>query len=252
MDHPYSQTSRALGTSSSALELPEGFVFLELPIRVDLRYLSHLNFIGHPLPGYGAQCAILTQHAASALTKAQKNFHKDGYDILIYDAYRPQETVDFFTMWANDPTDQKQKEWFYPRVDKSKVFELGYIARKSGHSRGSTVDLTLIPMGSNTLPTPIVGQRPYGENGLELTFLDDGTVDMGSHFDLFDEISHTESPLIDERARAMRRYLKQGMEDVGFKNYSKEWWHFTLVHEPFPETYFSFPIRTAASVGPHF
>ncbi len=241
-------SSEARGTISSIYKsqsLPEGFVYLDQidpSIQVDLRYAGTNNFVGRSLPGYKKHRLITTKEAAIALKKAQELFRKDGYELLIYDAYRPQETVDYFISWAKDQKDQNQKEHFYPRVNKADVFELGYIASRSGHSRGSTVDLTLIPLGKKVLSKPIVEKRVYGKEGLELTFLNDETVDMGSHFDLFDELSHTDNPLIFENAKKMRQYLKQGMEAAGFSNYEKEWWHFTLKNEPFPDTYFLFPI----------
>jgi D-alanyl-D-alanine dipeptidase len=193
------------------------------------------------MTGYKSSRLVLTKEAANALAAAQAYFRKNGYSIVIYDAYRPQATVDSLKEWSQNPNDQKMKAWFYPRVDKEKVFELGYVAEKSGHSRGSTVDLSLI-----YLETPLQEINPSPrklEDGYEILFLDDGTVDMGSSFDLFDKASHYNNDLIGEIQHKRRTYLKENMESYGFVPYAEEWWHFTLKNEPFPDTYFDFPIE---------
>jgi zinc D-Ala-D-Ala dipeptidase len=229
-------------------ERSKGFVYLheiDPTILVSLRYKSNENFLGKPVEGYKAAVVIMTKQAAQALKKVQKEVKKDGYSLVVYDAYRPQQAVDSFVKWSQDLQDQSKKSYYYPRVDKNKVFDLGYIAKKSGHSRGSTVDLTLIKNGKN-LSSIQVKKRTLLD-GYTIELLDDGTVDMGSSFDLFDTASHSENDLIDKKYKKRRNYLKTVMEKQGFKNYPKEWWHFNLQNEPFTgdqaSSYFNFCVE---------
>jgi D-alanyl-D-alanine dipeptidase len=227
--------------ANSAFALPEGFVDVQTidpSIIVDLRYIGNDNFIGRPIPGYKENRAILTFAAAQALKKAQEMAKKDGYSLVIYDAYRPQRASGAFKVWSRDPSDTKMQAWFYPRIDKEMLFELDYIAEFSSHNRGSTVDITLIPLTQK--PHAIQPTRRTLLDGYEFWFLDDGTVDMGSSFDLFDSASHYENDLITQPHKQQRAYLRAIMEQAGFEHYPEEWWHFTLKNEPFPETYFDF------------
>ncbi len=214
-------------------------------IETSLRYFSNENFVGKPVDGYKKSTVVLTKEAANALKKVQEELKKNGYCLVIYDAYRPQQAVNNFIQWSQDQTDQVKKDEYYPRVDKAKVFELGYVAKRSGHSRGSTIDLTIIKEGQKV--HSIEKQDRTLKDGFTITFLDDGTVDMGSSFDLFDTASHTENELIDAKAKENRAYLKSVMEKHGFRNYDQEWWHFTLVNEPYPanqdSSYFDFAIE---------
>lgn len=226
----------------------KGFVYLgevDPTIIVSLRYCSDENFVGSKVNGYKKPVVILTNQAAQALKNVQSEVKKDGYSLVIYDAYRPQEAVNHFMEWSEDINDQSKKEAYYPRVDKDKVFNLGYVARKSGHSRGSTVDLTIIKDGQEVCDIKTKDRKLL--DGYTIKFLDDGTIDMGSSFDLFDTASHFENNLIKEKFKKLRTYLKTVMEKHGFKNYSNEWWHFTLKDEPFPasedSSYFNFPIE---------
>ena len=226
----------------------KGFVYvheIDPTIRVSLRYNTSENFTGKPVGGYHAPVIIVTRSAAEALKKVQADVKKDGYDLVVYDAYRPQQAVNRFMAWSKDVADQTKKKKYYPRVDKARIFELGYVAERSGHSRGSTVDLTLIKSGD--LLHSIVEKKRTLSDGFVITLLDDGTVDMGSSFDLFDIASHYENNLIGERFKSPRAYLKRVMEKHGFKNYANEWWHFTLKNEPFPadrdDNYFDFEIE---------
>jgi len=147
--------------------------------------------------------------------------------------------------WSEDGEDKISEEHYYPHVEKDKVFDLGYVAKRSGHSRGSTVDLTIIKDGESV--HEIQTEERQLSDGKAITFLNDGTVDMGTSFDLFDEASHTHNNLIEAKFQERRDYLKNVMEKYGFKNYDCEWWHFTLKNEPFPadkdESYFDFPIE---------
>ncbi len=235
------------------MNLPKGFTYLtadELKdhnIIVDLRYLRNLNFVGEKITGYEANKVIMTDEAKEALFNASEKFNKEGYDLVIYDAYRPQKAVNHFKRWSDskDLIVDKMKNEFFPYIDHDKAFELGYIAEKSGHSRGSTIDLTIIEHG-RTLKEVKYQERILSDERVFI-FLDDGTVDMGSHFDLFDEASHSQSTLVFEEASKNRNFFIETMESVGFKNYPSEWWHFTLENEPFLanalESYFDFDIK---------
>ena len=185
---------------------------------LEIRYYSTFNFIGDRVDGYDEPIALLTSQAASALKLASDEFIKLGYRLKIYDAYRPQMAVDHFVRWAKDVDDQRMKHVFYPGIPKDKLFELGFIAEHSGHSRGSTVDLTLFDMSRGC------------------------DVDMGGYFDFFGDISHYEHPDLSEPQRKNRALLRDVMVGAGFSPYEYEWWHFTLAHEPYPDTYFGFPV----------
>ena len=183
----------------------------------DIRYAGSHNFMGRPADGYRAARAVLTLPAALALKKAAAEFAKKGLRLLIYDAYRPQRAVDDFVRWAQDENDTVGKAEFYPTLEKRELFPRGYIARRSGHSRGSTVDLTL----TDAKGTPL---------------------DMGGEFDWFSPISAHEYAYLTVEQKENRRLLKDGLEDAGFEAYSEEWWHYRLKDEPYPETYFDFEI----------
>jgi D-alanyl-D-alanine dipeptidase len=225
--------------------MPKGFVHLshiDPTIQISLRYAGEDNFLGRPVNGYTAiEDMIMTIETAHALKRVQEELLSNGYSLLIYDAYRPQMAVDNFMAWSKDVDDQKMKEHFYPYIDKRDVFMLGYVAEKSGHSRGSTVDLTLIPSDLKA-KKPVYLKRKLPDGKL-IPFIDDGSIDMGASFDLFDEVSHTNSTNITVIAQRNRTYLKEIMERHGFKNYEYGWWHFTLENEPFPSTYFNFPVK---------
>lgn len=187
-------------------------------ILVEMRYYSDYNFVGSRIDGYEEPVAILTQKAASALRKVSDDLRAQGFQLKIYDAYRPQRAVKHFLQWSKEPSDTMMKSVFYPGIHKSTIFSRGFVARKSGHSRGSTVDLTLV----------------YAATGEE--------VDMGGPFDFFGERSHTFSEQITEQQRQNRLLLRNAMLRRGFRPVQGEWWHFTLRNEPFPDTYFDFPV----------
>jgi len=202
--------------------LPDGFVYLDEIIpstQYEVRYYSDYNFVGTRIDGYLGPYAIATAEMAEALLAVSEEMAAEGYQLIIYDTYRPKKAVDQFIRWSQDGEDTAMKESFYPNVDKDKLFQLGYLAKRSGHSRGSTVDLTLA----------------YWETGEE--------VDMGSPYDMLDEISHFSSSKISKEQAANRKLLKTVMVKHGFKAYSKEWWHFTLNNEPYPDTYFDFDVE---------
>lgn len=237
-------TCRALSEEARA----KGFTYLhevDPTIQVSLRYHGNENFVGTRVDGYKESVVIMTKPAAEALKDVQQEVKKDGYSLVVYDAYRPQTAVDHFMRWSEDAKDQSKKSHYYPRVNKADVFALGYVAKRSGHSRGSTVDLTLIKEDQKL--HDVVEKDRVLLDGYAIKILDDGTEDMGSSFDLFDTASHYENNLIPDEFKKKRTYLKNVMEQHGFKNYAEEWWHFTLKNEPFPAdkdgSYFNFPVE---------
>ncbi len=203
-------------------QLPDEFINLQKvdsTLQVELRYASSNNFMGRKVKGYTFQKAYGTKGLANALLKVQNKLAQQGLGLKIYDAYRPQRAVDNFVAWAEQTEDTLQKEKYYPKIAKKNLFQEGYIARKSGHSRGSTVDLTLIY---------IEGPQKNKE------------LDMGGSWDYFGERSHYAYTHISDAQKANRKRLRTLMIASGFKPYEKEWWHFTLANEPFPNTYFDF------------
>lgn len=206
----------------NAWALPEGFLYAEevIPsIQQELRYFGNNNFVGRPIHGYRANRIILTKSAASALKAVQEELGIFGLGLLVFDAYRPQQAVNDFVNWAKDLEDIKGKSEYYPNVNKSDLFKEGYIAERSGHTRGSTVDLTLVSL--------IEGQP----------------LDMGSNFDFFGPQSWPSYPDLLPQQRANRLLLRTIMTKYGFKPLEQEWWHFTLENEPYPDTYFDFQIK---------
>lgn len=212
---------------------PENFVYLKdiaPSILQDVRYATHQNFVGSPLLGYNAKTIILTKPAADKLLIIQQELEKFNLSLKVYDAYRPHQTVEAFLAWSQDIHDCSQKNLYYPNVDKQNLFSSGYLSKRSAHSRGSTVDLTITSLDTNQ-------HSPSGFYGFY-----DGSLNMGTGFDYMDEFSHTLNPHINGEARANRLLLLTLMETQGFQNYSKEWWHFTLKDEPYKDTFFDFPI----------
>ena len=206
-----------------------GFVLLTDVIPdalLEIRYYSTFNFVGKRIDAYEAPVAYLTIEAAQALKKASDDLRKQGYAIEIFDAYRPQTAVDHFKRWARDLEDVAMKPYFYPDVDKTDLFRLGYIAEKSGHSRGAAVDLTIVDM----------------RTGMEL--------DMGGSYDFFGELSHSyHTEGLTEQQIQNRAILRKAMTDNGFSYLPEEWWHFRLEDEPYPDTYFDFPVTAPPPGG---
>lgn len=198
---------------------------------LEIRYYSTYNFIGDRIPGYEEPVALLTRQAADSLKVVSDDLLQQGYRLKIFDAYRPQCAVDYFMKWAKDTSDVRMKEYFYPELFKSVLIPQGYIARKSGHTRGSTIDLTLFDMKTER------------------------EVDMGCTFDYFGMASHPDvlpdqeigsyKPITEEQY-LNRMILRNAMLRHGFKPYECEWWHFTLENEPFSDTYFNFPVSTSS------
>ena len=225
--------------------IPEGFVEIRdvIPdIILDLRYAANHNFVGVKVEGYNAEKCYITKAAADSLAKVQTELSKFSLSLKIYDAYRPQRAVNHFVRWAKNLSDTLTKKEFYPTVDKSRLFIDGYIAEKSGHSRGSTVDLTIVPLPLKFQPEYEINNQCECYKSADQRFKDN-SIDMGTGFDCFNLLSHTENPQITTQQRVNRLLLKSLMEKYGFRNLAEEWWHFTLKKEPFPTTYFDFEIK---------
>ena len=212
----------------------------------EIRYTTSHNFVGERIDDYRAPLCLLTRPAAEALSRAQDVLRPQGLTLKVYDCYRPQGAVDHFVRWAEDLDDEQMKSEFYPRVEKSRLFEDGYIAAKSGHSRASTVDLTIQPLDARPGPTPH-SPRPGGSCfGPVAERVPDASLDMGTAFDCFDVLSHTANPAVTGEARANRDLLVGVLGDEGFVNLPEEWWHFTHKPELFPTTFFDFPVSRAS------
>ena len=202
--------------------LKKGFSYLlevDESIQQELRYFSSNNFIGKKIDGYKKNTVIISNAAAKALKKVQAELIQMGLSLKVYDAYRPQQSVDHFVRWAKKLNDTLMKQSFYPTVRKSDLFKLGFIASKSGHTRGSSVDLSIVEIKTNK------------------------EIDMGSSYDFFGATSYSLYKKLSSRQEKNRMFLRNIMIKNGFNPYDKEWWHYTLVDEPFPNTYFNFDIE---------
>jgi len=207
--------------------MKDGFVFLDelVPgIRWDAKYATWDNFTGKPVDGYLANRIVGTRALCAALGRAQETADARGFGLLLWDGYRPQRAVDAFVRWSRQPEDGRTKQRHYPNIDRADMFAQGYVATESGHSRGSTVDLTLYDKATGELAP------------------------MGGDHDLMDPVSHHGARGIGPVEAENRRLLCSLMEECGFLRYDREWWHYTLKDEPYPDTYFDFPITVAADV----
>ncbi len=208
--------------SMTTLALPPKFVYLtQIDSRIiqDVRYYTSNNFVGHPIAGYKKPIIILTKPTALALRRVENQLNRRGLGLKVYDAYRPQMAVDDFIKFSADTADQKTKADYYPNVNKADFFKLGYVASRSSHTRGSTVDLTIIDLNTKK------------------------SLDMGTHFDFMDVLSHPLNHAVTDVQFKNRMLLRKLMLKNGFQPLSTEWWHFTLKKEPYPNTYFNFPIE---------
>jgi len=187
-------------------------------IRWDAKYATWDNFTGRPVVGYTANRIVGTRALCAALERAREEAASRGFGLLLWDGYRPQSAVECFVRWSRQPEDGRTKARHYPRIDRPAMFDLGYVAARSGHSRGGTVDLTLYSLGSGELEP------------------------MGGDHDLMDPVSHHGAHGISWAEARNRQHLRDVMEISGFDSYDREWWHYTLKHEPYPNTYFDFPI----------
>ncbi|MER7077630.1 D-alanyl-D-alanine dipeptidase [Saccharopolyspora kobensis] len=228
-------------------QAPAGFVRLrdvDPSIIEEIRYATSHNFTGDPVPGYDEPMCVVTRPLAEALHAAQQRLAPQGYTLKVYDCYRPRRADTRFVEWAEDVDDQRMKAEFYPGLDKSRLFADGYIAERSGHSRGSSVDLTLVRLPANP-QRPYVPGEPLTSCSAEQRF-PDNSIDMATGYDCFDSLSHTDDPRVTGEARANRDLLRDVLTSVGLQNYRYEWWHFNLPREPFPDQYFDFPVNSAA------
>lgn len=211
-------------------------------VALDIRYITAHNFLGRPVEGYEAPKCLLTRRAAQALALVQNELRPHGLTLKIYDCYRPQRAVDDFVAWARDVNDTTARREFYPTLDKAVLFPQGYIAERSGHSRGSTVDLAIAPL-------PLPDQPAWDPQHQVECFkpaaqrYQDNSLDFGTGFDCFHELSHSLNPAVEPTQRAHRALLRTLMDRYGFNGLSEEWWHYTLRNEPYPSTYFDFPVR---------
>ncbi|MDR7276989.1 D-Ala-D-Ala dipeptidase VanX [Catenuloplanes atrovinosus] len=187
-------------------------------IRWDAKYATWDNFTGKPVDGYEVNRIVGTKALCAALARAQEKAESRGFGLLLWDGYRPQRAVDCFLRWSEQPEDGRRKPRHYPNIDRPQMFEQGYVAAKSGHSRGSTVDLTIYDLATNEV------------------------VWMGGDYDLMDPVSHHGAEGITPDETKNREHLCSIMEESGFVRYDCEWWHYTLRDEPYPDTYFDFPI----------
>jgi D-alanyl-D-alanine dipeptidase len=205
---------------AQAQERPASFVDAATVVPglvVEMRYVDDNNFVGRPIDGYEKPVCLLTRQAAQALADVARDLAPRGLTLKVFDCYRPKRAVAHFLRWAHAINDLKNKNAYYPDMEKSRLFTEGYIAARSGHSRGSTVDLTIVDAN--------------------------GELDMGTHFDFLSPRSNTSNPTVSVQAQKNRALLASAMSKRGFRPYGKEWWHFTLRGEPFPDTYFDFPVR---------
>jgi D-alanyl-D-alanine dipeptidase len=228
--------------------LPKGFVYLrdaDPTIVQDIRYAGSHNFVGRPIRGYLAAECILSDRAATALTTVQGMLAEKKLSLIVWDCYRPRRAVDDFLQWSKDPAHTEMKAEFYPRTDKQKLFALGYLATRSAHSRGSTVDLGIVPSTfslppRNPPPALKACTLPKGER------FEDGTIDLGTGYDCLDVMGNTLNASVCEVALRNRQLLKSIMAKAGFRPYAREWWHFELVNEPFSQG-FDFEVSAARS-----
>ena len=235
----------ALSTATSVFAgdaMPDDFVYLrdvDPTIEQDMRYAGPHNFTGKSVDGYGAAECVLARQAAEALKAVQADVKGNGLTLKVYDCYRPARAVAAFVAWSKLPDDPQSKGMWYPNLTKGDLFP-GYIATRSGHSRGATLDLTLVPI-DNSAP-PVGDAKPQSCTVPQKGHAPDGSVAMGTSFDCFDVKANTAAQGLSSEERANRELLVAAMQARGFKNYPKEWWHFTLEPEPYPHTIFDFPI----------
>lgn len=238
------------GPAVAGSALPEGFVYLrevDPAILQDIRYAGSHNFVGRPIRGYLAPECILSEPAAKALATVQRKLAEKELSLIVWDCYRPKRAVEDFLRWSKDPAHAEMKAEFYPNSDKEKLFALGYLAKRSAHSRGSTVDLGLVPIPLSSTPRPDPSQplkpctSPKGER------FEDGTIDFGTGYDCLDEMASTSDAHAGDTALRNRQMLKFYMQEAGFRPYAREWWHFELVDEPFRQDGFDFEVSASPS-----
>ncbi len=243
-------TAGTTGTASpSGPGAPADFVALsdvDPGIQQDIRYATAHNFVGRPIVGYAEPVCLLTRTAAHALSQVQTAARAHGYGLKVYDCYRPQRAADEFVAWAAHPDDQAMKAEFYPAVAKADLFRDGYLGAPTAHSRGSTMDLTLVPLRSAIPPPFTPGQPLVACTATARQRFPDNSADMGTGFDCFDPRAHSADHRVTPAQADNRRLLEDLMAAQGFTNYADEWWHYSLTDEPYPHTFFDFPVDRAS------
>jgi D-alanyl-D-alanine dipeptidase len=211
-------------------------------VQVDMRYYSNHNFVGRRIKGYAAPVCLLTKATLKALKQVEKALISAGLTLKVYDCYRPQSAVNDFAKWATEIDQTQMQKEFYINVDKRNLFKDNYIAYHSGHSRGSTVDLTIVPLDSSI---PDFNDKvPLADcNNSQANRFPDNSLDFGTGFDCFSLKSHPNYVNFSSQIKANRLLLNTLMQQAGFKGVDTEWWHFTLIKEPYPNTYFDFPVK---------
>ncbi|MEU7917007.1 M15 family metallopeptidase [Micromonospora zamorensis] len=235
-------------TPTPGERLPGFVVLTDLDPRIhaDIRYATPHNFVGRPIADYPEPLCLLTRQAAEALRRVQDAALAGGHSLKVYDCYRPQPAVDDFVTWSKRPGEQQTKAEFYPDVAKNRLFAEGYIGAPTAHSRGSTLDLTLVDEPAASQPPYRVGQPLVACTAPRGQRFADNSIDMGTGFDCFDSRAHTADPRITGTARDNRRLLQRLMTDAGFVNYDREWWHYSLRDEPYPDTFFAAPVARSS------
>jgi D-alanyl-D-alanine dipeptidase len=236
----------APGLAGSAL--PRGFVYLrdiDPTIVQDIRYAGSHNFVGRPIRGYLAAECILSEPAAHALKTVQGMLAAKKLSLIVWDCYRPKRAVDDFFQWSKDPARSDMKAEFYPRTDKAKLFALGYLARRSAHSRGSTVDLGIVPSALSSAPPPNSGHPLKACTAAKGERFEDGTIDFGTGYDCLDVLASTSNTVVGMIAQRNRQTLKSYMQAAGFRPYAREWWHFVLINAPFDGGGFDFEVSSS-------
>ncbi|BCJ62486.1 M15 family metallopeptidase [Micromonospora endophytica] len=235
--------------SPSAPSGPDFVVLSDVDQRIltDIRYATAYNFIGRPVDGYQEPLCLLTTRAAEALRGVQDAALAVGRSLKVYDCYRPQRATDDFLHWAGQPGQDAMRVAFHPRVAKAELVDRGYLGAPSAHSRGSTVDVTLVDVPAPEQPRYVPGQPLAACTAPQAQRFADNSVDMGTGFDCFDPSSHIDSDQIDPTARENRRQLRQLMTAGGFVGYDQEWWHFRYGDEPWPDTYFDLPVTRSSA-----
>ena len=228
-----------VASAAGAETMPDDFVYLrdvDPTIQQDMRYAGRYNFTGAKVPGYDAPECVLVRPAAEALKEVEADLTAKGLTLRVYDCYRPTQAVAAFVAWSKEPGNPEAKAAWYPNLDKTALFP-NYIATRSGHSRGATLDVTVAPIGAAD-PHPEGVSCTAPEKG----FAPDGSLAMGTTFDCFDKKANTETSGLTAEEVKNRALLRDAMNARGFKSYPFEWWHYTFEPEPYPETYFDFPI----------
>ncbi|MCD6045682.1 MAG: D-alanyl-D-alanine dipeptidase [Gammaproteobacteria bacterium] len=238
-------TTNAMAENRIVENRPTDFVNAQQVIpqlQTDIRYASEHNFVGRKIKGYEEPVCVLTQQAANALKTVETQLLARGLTLKAYDCYRPHTAVNDFIQWASEANNVAMRAEFYPTINKAELFKKGYIAYQSGHSRGSSIDLTIVPVNSQ-IPAYNPTAKRAACTATQQERFSDNSLDFGTGYDCFSPMSHPDYPYLPAEARKNRALLRALMRQAGFKPLYTEWWHFTLINEPYPNTYFDFPVE---------